>query len=81
VQTQTLPNSISVYPNPATSILNIELKINKWDNEFKIVELYNSIGQLIISSPLERGLSGELKARLNSSSLQKGLYYINGNYT
>jgi hypothetical protein len=82
VQTQTLPNSISVYPNPATSILNIELKINKWDNEFKIVELYNSIGQLIISSPLERGLSGELKARLNSSSLPKGLYYIKvGNAT
>jgi hypothetical protein len=51
VQTQTLPNSISVYPNPATNQVTIQYESSS-DGMFA---LYNTLGQQVLTSSLDKG--------------------------
>ena len=53
----------SVYPNPATSIININSK-----STILKTEIYNVLGQLVLSNSNEN--------RIDISSLSKGIYYI-----
>ena len=52
----------SLYPNPATNLVNIELA-----TELKSVEIYSLQGQKILSS---------IKNQVDVSSLSKGMYLI-----
>lgn len=58
--------NVEVYPNPATSVINIAA-----DNMAK-VSVYNSIGQLVYTQDVDND-----RVELSTSSLNNGLYYIN----
>ena len=54
-------NDIIIFPNPATNILNI-------DGAYSSVNIYNSFGQLVITS--------KVKDKIDTKSLSNGIYFI-----
>lgn len=61
---------ISIYPNPATSMVNI--KTNNANDENMQVQLMNSLGQCVLKlSSLENTIE------LNTLNLPRGIYYLN----
>lgn len=66
--TELTNSSLSVYPNPTSNFLNIEfLNIP----EKGVVELYNTIGELMFSEKLNNKNNA-----INTSQLNYGMYYI-----
>ncbi|WP_415375608.1 T9SS type A sorting domain-containing protein [Patiriisocius sp. Uisw_017] len=66
-------NTITIYPNPATDIVNIK------NAENSAIEVYNMLGQLVIT---KNNISAD--AQMNVSSLVTGTYFVkisNGNVT
>jgi len=63
-------NKINVYPNPATSILNVAIETN--GNEDVVVELIDILGRTISSKILTDNVTS-----FNTSNINKGLYLIN----
>ena len=59
-------NKVTVYPNPANDVLNIQLG----DDQSDIV-IYNSLGQVVRRV---EAMSGDVQ--INISDLQKGLYFV-----
>lgn len=57
-----------VYPNPASTILNIEKKA---DVEMKAISIYNTLGQLVLAIPNAYGIQ-----HIDVSSLKTGNYII-----
>jgi hypothetical protein len=62
--------SFSVYPNPATHLLNISIN-NVCNNNAK-VSIYNISGQQIMNSNMNSN-----NIQLNIESLSKGIYFVN----
>ncbi len=58
---------ISAFPNPVTDELNVNLSENVSGN----VQLTDAAGSILIEAPLNAG-----KARLNTSQLMPGLYFV-----
>jgi hypothetical protein len=63
-----IENMCSIFPNPGSEQLNVVM--SKAGADMKI-SLYNSTGQLVISSPLAEGLN-----RLQVTDLANGVYHI-----
>ncbi|MGZ4089660.1 MAG: T9SS type A sorting domain-containing protein, partial [Bacteroidia bacterium] len=61
--------SLSVYPNPASNMVSVNVSNV---NETAFVEVYNAIGQVVISAKDISGSSMEL----NVSALAKGVYVV-----
>lgn len=66
--TELTNSSLSVYPNPTSNFLNIEF-LNIPDKG--VVELYNTIGELMFSEKLNNKNN-----TINTSQLNYGMYYI-----
>ena len=62
-------NTISIYPNPTKEILNIDLIV---PNQNTKINIYNSLGELILSKDIVNQNS-----IINTNQLQSGLYYLN----
>ncbi len=62
--------SLELFPNPANTQLHV--RINDPQNDYSI-RLYNSIGELVYSTQLSKGL---LDIDLTSLSLSSGVYFI-----
>ena len=60
-------NSISVYPNPNTGILNINLTSELAHNS--TLEVYDALGKLVVKHSLDNELN-----TLNISNLTNGIY-------
>lgn len=58
--------TLMMYPNPATNYLVIEN-----EKQIKTVEIYNSLGQMVFSTP-----SNSNRIRLNIPTLLEGLYFV-----
>ncbi len=67
-------NSISVYPNPAVSITQIDYTL-KETKDVKI-EVYNAIGIKIQTIISEKQSAGDYKYAFNSTELNSGIYFI-----
>ncbi len=65
-------NNISVYPNPATEVLFIDLKTLGSQYELMHFKLYNSAGHLLRT--FKQNVA--LKNSIDISSLSQGIYYI-----
>ena len=65
-----LDRKITLYPNPATNVLNIKVGAsNSLPDTFKV---YNMLGQIVLQQSI-----GELNdLAVNTSSLSKGMYFI-----
>ncbi|WP_033961225.1 T9SS type A sorting domain-containing protein [Psychroserpens jangbogonensis] len=61
-----ISNSISIYPNPVASSLNIKIKDNNTNLSYKIINL---LGQQIVSATLD-------KTTIDVSNLKAGIYII-----
>jgi len=69
---EVLGSEISVYPNPATDVVNIDLgNINA---ENSVIELYSSVGQLVMSKNIV-SVSGN-QTQFETTDLDGGLYFI-----
>ncbi len=68
-----IKNTYSIYPNPATHILNIELYI-KYDN----IKVMNSLGEIVPNIPKQK--STESILTMDVSNLNPGLYFIKISY-
>ena len=64
--------SINVYPNPASDVLNIDLKAINAENSF--IELYNAVGQQVLSKNVS-SVSGDI-TQLNTANFDNGLYLV-----
>ena len=62
-------NDFSIYPNPASTILNIDWK--SASNQMVGVIITNSVGQIVINKKI-----GEVSTSINIESLSKGFYHI-----
>ena len=69
---EVLGSEISVYPNPATDVVNINLGSINANNS--TIELYSAVGQLIMSQNI-RSVSGNV-TQFDSAELDGGLYFI-----
>jgi hypothetical protein len=59
-----LESSLRIYPNPAADVLNIE------GNGMVKVEVFNTVGQLVMSQSVEGG-----SASINTANLNNGIYF------
>jgi len=69
-QSNSLLNSISLYPNPSSSVLNISIA-----TEFGLPDsytIYNSIGQTIET----KNIASQNDLSVNTSTLSSGIYFI-----
>jgi hypothetical protein len=69
VEENNVLNSMSIYPNPASDIINIEFN----DNEIHNVKLYNSTGQIVLNKTIIR------YDILNVGHLPQGMYFMQTN--
>jgi len=70
--TKETSNSISVYPNPSSGIITINIdKINEQMSDRKI-EIYNAIGEKVYIAKLEQQTSIEV----DLSNFYKGIYFV-----
>jgi hypothetical protein len=63
-------NSISVYPNPARDIINIDFQSSA---PADLLRIYNQKGQLVLTQPISQNSQ---KQRLDVSSFPSGIYLI-----
>ena len=65
-------NELLIYPNPMHTFLSIDLKGNKFQDNYQI---YNLNGQLVLSG----GIIGSTIQEIDVSSLENGIYYLSVN--
>ena len=65
---------ISLYPNPATSATELVYTLSKASNVS--IEVFNTLGQKIISSPSENLIAGKQTFEINTSVLHEGIYFV-----
>ncbi|GGH45176.1 hypothetical protein IA57_03765 [Mangrovimonas yunxiaonensis] len=65
----TLENSLSLYPNPTSGVLNIKTSNNMQPEQYTI---YNMLGQVIA----KRAITNQNDLTINTSALSNGMYFI-----
>ena len=65
---------LEIYPNPAIDFLIIEIPFKESGDG--VIKIYDVEGKLLISSTISWQLGGE-KNKLNITSLNHGIYFIN----
>ncbi len=63
------PSSVSVYPNPASTLVTVVLPETQWQR-YRSVTIYNPLGQPVLSQSI-----GASHCELGVSGLAKGYYY------
>jgi plastocyanin len=69
-----LPTSISIFPNPVSYLLNIELYNSKTSYQESIVTIENMFGALVYKSCIKNET-----LEINISDLQNGIYFVKVN--
>ncbi|MCC6182505.1 MAG: T9SS type A sorting domain-containing protein [Bacteroidia bacterium] len=69
LESNKLTGDILVYPNPATDVINFQLKDSK-DNY--IIEIYSSLGQVVYTGKVDQNNNS-----INVSQFSNGMYIIN----
>ncbi|WP_273447466.1 PKD-like domain-containing protein [Neolewinella agarilytica] len=68
--------SVSVYPNPTNGITTVELTLGGEAHEFIRTEVFNALGQLVISRTHDKPAGGFLKTELDLGQLAAGAYQL-----
>jgi PKD repeat protein len=61
-------NEINIYPNPSTSVLNIEVK---YLTSYSLIEMINTQGQIVFSKKVNAK-----NTSINIETLPKGIYFV-----
>jgi hypothetical protein len=69
-----LDNSLKIYPNPASQTIAIEFVLQ--DDYSGSIEIYNTVGQVMLKEQLYKMNSGNNKYSLDIASLPRGLYFV-----
>jgi hypothetical protein len=69
----TMPASLSMYPNPATSVVSLQYTNDAMGSS--VIKIYDASGKLIKSVPFWKS-ENTYKHNLEISRLNRGLYYI-----
>lgn len=67
--------TLSLFPNPTTSDLN--LRLNGWEDEAIHIQVFNNLGQLILERQYEELPLGNIS--LQASELSPGIYWLRTN--
>jgi len=67
-----ISNNITIYPNPANEVINIQLPLESLD-EYTLIEMYDILGNLIKKQQPELTLS---EIKINVNHLNEGIYFI-----
>lgn len=70
-------NSLSLYPNPTTSNLNIAFELE--NNDYITVDVMNIVGQIVTSQDFGNLPAGYTLKSINVSDLSSGIYLVNIN--
>ena len=74
IKTITNINSISLFPNPANDLLNVQLQLAQ-STELSF-EVTNAVGQVVMSGPAEIQNAGNSSFVLNTARLSNGVYFL-----
>ena len=73
VEDDLLNAALSIFPNPAQELLNIQLESVQYQEVETL--LYNTHGELVIQKPLQREVS-KFQTQLKIAELPKGVYFL-----
>ncbi|GAB4132689.1 MAG: hypothetical protein Fur0041_04240 [Bacteroidia bacterium] len=65
---------VNVYPNPADNSANIAVELNQASDV--VINVYNAVGQLVVSNNYGQLASGKQIIELNTAALSNGIYMI-----
>lgn len=71
-----LIEDIKLYPNPASSILNIELNSLKALNDNINITIYDALGKVILVNTLKAEGKTKVNSSINIDKLNKGIYNV-----
>ena len=67
-------NNISLYPNPATNVVNINYSVAN-DSRLSF-EVYNVLGQNVYSTAPNQFGKGDFKTSINTAGFENGVYFV-----
>ena len=68
-----LENSVSLYPNPAKEVINVQCTMN--NVQIEAIEVYDVYGK-IVRTDVETCHGASLQTRINVSGLANGMYFV-----
>ena len=71
--TITFQNALTIFPNPARDLIQIEYKSNATSNSIKTIQIYTIYGEMVIEQNFFSGTFNEIHV----DNLQKGMYILN----
>jgi hypothetical protein len=74
IEDNQLAESVSVYPNPATDVINVECRMKNEEWEMANVEVYDVCGKMVAVEGANN--FSPQQARINVRDLAPGLYFI-----
>ena len=75
IEDNQLAESVSVYPNPATEVVNVECRMQNEEWAVTNMELYDVYGKVIRTAETLRATSPQT-AQINVSGLAAGMYFV-----
>lgn len=72
-QQSAISNSLSLFPNPASSVLNIELNLS--EDQKADIKIINSLGQQVNALTNMQGVQGSNRFKVNVDGLPEGIYF------
>ena len=75
IEDNQLAESVSVYPNPATEVINVECRMKNEEWAVTNMELYDVYGKVIRTAEKLRATSPQT-AQINVSGLAAGMYFV-----
>ena len=67
-------SSLSLFPNPATDLLNVQLQLSQSANVS--FEVTNALGQVVMNGPAEIQSAGNNSLVINTAKLESGVYFF-----
>ncbi len=67
-------SNLSIFPNPAVEMTNIQLNLNESANV--TIEMINALGQIVYTNNLGE-VNGTQNVEINTADLQEGIYLVN----
>ena len=69
-----LVDYLSIYPNPAVDMTNVQLNLT--DNANVTITMINALGQVVYTNNLGE-VNGSQNVEINTSDLEDGIYLVN----